>query len=162
MLWVLLAWLGVPIWLLVVGIGVVILGRRRAARMPGTFRLKVRLRSGSSAGLADHWPRQASRGRWVHDVLLVHHGPALNRVLALPVREADGAVKDLPAGAVKGLGDRPVAVAFRLDDDAHIEVAAPREKRELAVGPYVAAEIERSGGGQDTSETGDARSFDEG
>ena len=66
MLWALLALLGVPIWLILGVLGGAYWNRRRFKQVPGVFRLKYK------EALSEKWPRQATYGRWIHDVLLIN------------------------------------------------------------------------------------------
>jgi hypothetical protein len=73
MIWALLALLGVPIWLVVGALGGALIYRRRVRSDPDVVRVKVR------AADAERWPRRASYGRAVQDVLVLHTGIALVR-----------------------------------------------------------------------------------
>lgn len=75
MIWALLAFLGVPIWLVVGALAGALVSRRRARNQPGVVRMKVRPLD------ADRWPRRASYGQAVHDVLIVRVGLALARTV---------------------------------------------------------------------------------
>jgi hypothetical protein len=82
MIWALLAILGVPIWLVVGGLVGALLLRRRNRSRPGVVRMKLRPVD------ADRWPRRASYGRVVRDVLVLHTGLALLRCDVRGVAEA--------------------------------------------------------------------------
>ena len=102
---IVLALLGVPVWLVV---GMLLGGlytRRRYRRAPGVFRCKIRMLSGSPGDdPSPGWGRAPAYGRWVHDVLVVSRGLALVRFAALPVAAVtSGPRKGDPTG-VKGLG----------------------------------------------------------
>jgi hypothetical protein len=129
-IWIILAVLGVPIWLVVGLLLGALWSRRRFRRTPGVFACKIRSAAGD--GGSEGWPRTTSYARWVHDVLLVHGGIALVRNRALPVRSVEGAMA--PAPNVKMKGSEPVSVTFRLDDDSIVEVAA--FERDLLAGPF--------------------------
>ena len=79
MIWILLATLGIPIWLIVGALIAVWQIRRTVKRQPGVFEVSVR-----TAG-ADKWPRQPSYGRVIRDVLVLTRGVALLRVEVHPV-----------------------------------------------------------------------------
>ena len=136
MVWILLAALGVPIWLVVGALGGALLSRRRFRRAPGVFPCKVRPGSGSGSDDPGRWPRTAAYARWVHDVLLVHAGLALVRNRAMPVAGLDGDISTLPEVRVKR--DAAVSIRARLDDGSVVEVAAPGSMREALVGPFLA------------------------
>jgi hypothetical protein len=82
MIWALLALLGVPIWLVLGALGGALILRRRTRSQPGVVRIKIRPVD------ADAWPRRASWGRGVHDVLVLHTGLALVRCEIRGVRKA--------------------------------------------------------------------------
>lgn len=71
MIAIILAVLGVPLWLVVGAFGGALWSRRRFLARPGVFRLK-QLDDGS-------WPRRPAFGQLVHDVLVVNTGMALVR-----------------------------------------------------------------------------------
>ena len=73
MIWALLAILGVPIWLVVGGLGASLWSRHRFRDQPGVFKLAMR------SGGAEKWPWAAAYGRIVHDVVVVTSGLALVR-----------------------------------------------------------------------------------
>lgn len=73
MIWALLAFLGVPLWLVAAALVASLWSRRRFKSQPGVFRLKSR---GPDEG---RWSRAFSYGRVVHDVLVVNVGLALIR-----------------------------------------------------------------------------------
>ena len=82
MIWALLAILGVPIWLVLGALGGALISRHRTRSRPDVVRVKLR-------GLEqDRWPRRASYGRAVHDVLVLHVGLALLRSEVRGVAEA--------------------------------------------------------------------------
>ena len=134
MIWIILAALGVPIWLVVGLLLGALWSRRRFSSTPGVFACKVRPVVGG--GGSEGWPRTTSYARWVHDVLLVHGGVALVRSRVLPVRALEGTVA--PAPSVKMTGGEPVSVRLRLDDDSILEVAAAAPAAELITGPFEA------------------------
>ena len=85
MIWAILAVLGVPIWLVVAGLGVALLrSRSQFKKRPGVFMAKIRLRSGSFEGISEKWTPMPIAALWVHDVLLVR------RVKRLPWRRMAG------------------------------------------------------------------------
>lgn len=136
MIWILLAALGVPIWLVVGLLLGALWSRRRFRGAPGVFACKVRPLADD--GGSEGWPRTTSYARWVHDVLLVHGGVALVRNQALPVRSVEGPVA--PALSAKVKGGEPVSVRFRLDDDSVVEVAAVAPA--LLTGPFQALQVQ--------------------
>jgi hypothetical protein len=130
-IWILLATLGVPLWLIVGALGGALWNRRTFRRVPGVFPCKVRIVSGTED--PGRWPRGTAYARWVHDVLLVHAGLALVRNRALPVAGIDAPVS--PASGVRLQGGDPVSIRLRLDDGSVAEVACPRSMQEVLSGP---------------------------
>lgn len=90
MIWILLAALGVPIWLVVGGLLSALWNRRRVRHTPDAFPCKLRTLSADDG--YGRWSRGTASGRWVHDVLLLHEGLALARTVTLPVRDIRGSV----------------------------------------------------------------------
>jgi hypothetical protein len=128
---VILATIGVPIWLVVGMLALAFWSRRQFQKAPGVFPCRVRevLGSGEEAG----WGRPESYGRWVHDVLLLHSGLALIRYRALPVASVEKPIASAEGTRFKG---DAVSIQLRLDDGSVVEVAGPAEARQLLVGPF--------------------------
>jgi hypothetical protein len=139
MIWVLLAPLGVPIWLVAGGLVAALWNRRRVRRTPDAFPCRFRSLSGEDG--SGNWIRGTACGRWVHDVLLLNHGLALARSTALQVRDIQGAVSR-PVG-VKLRGGAAVSIQLSLDDASTVEVAAPESFAHLLSGPFLAFEAKR-------------------
>lgn len=133
MIWILLAALGVPLWLIVGALGGAFWSRRRFQHAPGVFPCKVRVVSGSD-GPGD-WKRSTAYARWVHDVLLVHAGLALVRFRALAVADVDAPISPMPGVKVKGADD-VVSIRLRLDDATVVELAGARSLTEALLGPF--------------------------
>jgi hypothetical protein len=134
MIWIILAALGIPIWLVLGGLAATVMSRRSFKQRPGVFPVKLRIVSGEVTTLKDTWPRRPGYARWVHDVLLVQHGLALVRTEAYPVAalSASSASRDVE---IRGLGDAPIVMTLELDSGSSIELAAPSDVRNIAVGP---------------------------
>lgn len=133
MILVVLAFLGVPVWVVAGMLLAVLLSRRRFRNRPDAFEVKVRLFSGAFTGMDASFPRAVASAMWAQNVLVIFHGMARTRVLLLPTLALDQAHR-LPD--VKGLGPEPCGVTLRLDNGALVEVAAPGEARMLISGPY--------------------------
>ncbi len=118
MIWLILAALGVLLWLVLGGLRGVVLSRRRFKRLPGSFACKAR------EVPADSGPRARQQARWVSKVLLIHCGVAFAPFEAL---EVDHVSSDSGALQVKGLGDHPVMALVTLVDGStwHVATASP-------------------------------------
>ncbi len=147
MIWALLAFLGVPLWLVVGGLAGTLWSRREFRKQPGVFAAKLRLESGSFPGFGKRWPHVSSYCVWVHHVLLVHKGLALMRTIPVPVTAAHGPAQhadtgDMPShdsvemALVKRLGEDPVLMRYRLDDGSILQVSAPNDSSALLQGPF--------------------------
>jgi len=88
------------------------------------------------------WPIRRSRGRWVHDVLLIRRGRWLQRTVALPVRLPEDNPRPADCDGPSGLGLRPYTLQLRLDDGSLMEVAAAAADRVTMVGPFLAAAVD--------------------
>jgi hypothetical protein len=135
MTWILLAVLGVPLWLIAGVLASAFWSRHRFRGRPEVF--ACRLRPAGPAKTSG-WSRTKSYAYWVHDVLLVHHGLALARYEVLPVSSVAGPT---PASSVKGLGDRPEWLRLQLDDGRMMDMATQNQDVALATGPFVAASL---------------------
>jgi hypothetical protein len=131
-IWIILAALGIPIWMVLGGLAASLMSRRSFKRRDGVFPAKLRVVSGEVATLKDSWPRRPGYARWVHDVLLVQHGLALLRTEALGVTSANS---PRDADDISGLGDAPLVVTLELDGGASVELATSSEFRTVVVGP---------------------------
>jgi len=137
-----LAWLGVPLWLLLGWLAGALWHRQELKKLPGLFQAKVRLVSGNYRDMADDFPFLPSQAVWAHDILMIERGLMLARNFHFPV--ADGVQPPEPADPkkIKRLGDSPVTLLFRLDNDAIIEVAVAGEDETFARGPFFTDTIE--------------------
>jgi hypothetical protein len=138
MIWVVLAALGVPLWLVVGALAASLWSRRTFKRAPGTFPAKVRVRAGAVAGVDARWSRRPVHARWVHDVLLVHHGLALVRSDALAAANVTGPLIGREPDEITHLGVSPVVLTLHLDDGTTTELAGRAADQDLLVGPYAA------------------------
>ncbi|MDQ1633347.1 MAG: hypothetical protein QOJ32_156 [Frankiaceae bacterium] len=144
MILALLALLGVPIWLLVGGLGIALYNRRLQKRHPGAFPCKLRVRSGTVSGFGADWQRSPTYAHWVHDVLLVTSGVALVRTRALAVQSVTSPAPGQVPAELRKLGPDPVMLTLILDENAVVEVTAPTDAGELLVGPFLLADVSRS------------------
>ena len=137
MIWILLAALGIPLWMVVGLLLGTVLSRRAMKRTPGVFPAKLRAGPEGVDPADRKWPRRTSYAVWVHDVLVVHGGIALVRTHALPVAGVIGPCSPLQPGQVRGLGEHPLMTTIVLDDGAEMQLAAPDQARDAMVGPFL-------------------------
>jgi hypothetical protein len=131
----LLAAIGVPVGLLVVGLFYVWWSRRRFRARAEVFVCRLRAAGPEAKG---GWPRAKRYGCWAHDVLLVYGGPALRRCEVFPVAGASGPV---PAPAAKGMGGQARMLRLQLDDGRQFDMVTRDDDVTLAIGPFVAASM---------------------
>lgn len=137
MIWIILAAIGVPLWLCAVAILVVIRRNRQLRRRPGNVPVRLR-HPGKSRWVPAH-------GVWAHDVFAVRGSPAAWKEALLWV--ADASVRRASAAERKKLhriGDRPVVSVFTLASGGSIEIAARDDHAEDLLGPF--ADVESSNG----------------
>lgn len=131
MLWVLLVFLGVPLWLCAVGITVLVLRNRSMREREEDIPLLLR-HTGSS-----RWRR--GHGIWIHDVLAFRASPAGWAVELLWVQHV---ASRKPTGnelhELRRLGDSPTIVTLTTDDDANVEIAIAGADADSALGPFAA------------------------
>jgi hypothetical protein len=133
----LLAVVGLLLLTIIGALVAVLWSRREFKRAPDTFPAKVRVIAGVVAGLGDQWPRRPRRARWVHDVLVMRRGLAWVRIDALGVARATGSLTAVDPHRVRGLGAQPIALTLGLDGGTSVQLAAPRDARNIMVGPFV-------------------------
>ena len=134
MIWVVLAFLGVPLWLIAAAILVLVLRSRKLRHRERNVAVRVH-----AAGKqpAKGWRR--GNAVWVRHVFAFRGWPAAwDEVLA----GISSASTRTPAGdevhALRHL-DEPVVAVLTLDDGELLEVAAAGRSLELLLGPYAAA-----------------------
>jgi len=125
MVWIALACLGVPIWLVVGALALVLWNRNHVKKQPGVFAAKLRLESGSFPGFSEK--AASSYCEWVHDVLLVHKG-LIMRTVPVPVASAE---------EQKRFGDKTMYLRFRLDDGSILQMSDIGENEAMAQGPFL-------------------------
>jgi hypothetical protein len=137
MIWVLLAAVGVPLWLCALAIVTLVVRNRSLRKRPGN--VAVRLRTPGSR----RW--KAGHLFWTHDVLAFRGSPAawqeaLLWVTAAQVREASAEERK----KLHRIGDRPVVATFTLEDETTIEVAARAEDEDRLLGSFRASAVHAS------------------
>jgi hypothetical protein len=119
------ALLGIPIWLVVGALLLMVWHARQVKKTPDVFPCKVRVVSGEALRLSPKFPRRKSYANWVHDVFALRTGPGLLRTYLLPVAAVAAPVRGANPAEVKGLGENPQLLAVRLDNGAVVEIAVP-------------------------------------
>ena len=117
MIWAALAFLGVPIWLVVGALIGTMFSRHQFKAQPNVVPLMFR------AVDDNKWPRGLAYGRYVHNVLIVNHGLAQIRTAVHVVENVERL--DLGDTTFKHIDD-PIAFAIRLDDGSEFELAIER------------------------------------
>ncbi len=129
MIWVLLAAVGVPLWLCAMGIVTLVLRNRALRRRPGNVACRLRVTPDG------RWIR--GHGVWVHDVFAFRGSRATwkERLLWAIDVEVRPATED-EARKLRAAGDHPVVATIAgTPDDGTIEVAAREEDELLLLGP---------------------------
>jgi hypothetical protein len=136
MLIAILGMLGVPLWLLLGWLAGGLWHRHETNQLPDLFKTKVRLVSGTYRHTGEDFPRMVGRAVWAHDILILEKGFLIPRTLHY--RALEGVQPPQPADPdqVKGLGDKPVTMQYRLDGGEVIEIAVPSEMLTKAQGPF--------------------------
>ena len=136
MIWVILALLGIPLWLIAAGLTFTVWHHRDVTKRPGIFACKARASAGEVSALGEKFPRFSSHALWVHRVLIIYSGPSRSRSDPHGVERVKEPLTAADPDAVKRLGDEPQLLTLRLDDGAVIEVAAAQGDSELLLGPF--------------------------
>jgi hypothetical protein len=124
MIWATLAFLGVPIWLVVGALIGAMFSRRQFKAQPDVVPLMFR------AVDDNKWPRGLAYGRYVHNVLIVNHGLAQIRTAVHVVDNVERL--DLGDTTFKHIDD-PIAFTVRLDDGSEYELAIERADNPVPV-----------------------------
>ena len=137
MVWILLAALGIPLWMVAGALIATLSSRRHFKSAPGAFSAKLRIVAGDVPGLKDSWPRRPLLARWTHDVLVIQRGLALVRTDLLGVAQATELLTTGNPDAIHGLGAEPLVLAVVLDNGPWCSWPHPQtpEPRSLARSP---------------------------
>jgi hypothetical protein len=132
MVWAILALLGVPLWLCLIGIGVLVFRNRALRKRPGNMPVRV-LRPGKKRWVPGH-------AVWVSDVFAWRASPAswtegLGQVTEASLHES---VAPETRKKLHRLGDSPSVASLALADGATIDVAVRRGDRAALIGPFAA------------------------
>ena len=85
----LLVFLGIPIWFVIVLIGVAVMRRRWLKSRPGTFPCAARVETDRLDLIGEKWKR--GFGRWEHDVVIFAKVPSLYSFAAATAASLDAA-----------------------------------------------------------------------
>ncbi len=121
MLIALLVLLGVDL-LVIVGLVVAMVLRRRWLGQHGAFKCRMRVTDGTLEGLSHHW--RSGRVRWVHDVLVFSRAPLLFASWLLPVDKVGAETRRPKEREVNGLGET-AAVGRLMIGGGAVELAVP-------------------------------------
>ena len=136
MLVAILAVLGIPPWILLLAVLVIVIrSRKQFINTPGVFPLRLRAVSGDLSGVKADWPRAKSYAIWVHDVLLVHSGPPLMKTTPFWISNLEIADKVSQSNS-EGLDKEPAQFDLQLADGAMLQMAVPEKHISLAQGPF--------------------------
>lgn len=124
MIWATLAFLGIPIGLIIGVLLGAMFSRHHFRAQDGVVPLMFR-----AAG-DDKWPRQLAYGRYVHNVLIVNHGLAQIRTAVHVVEDVNHL--DLGDVTLKHIDD-PIGFTIRLDDGDEFEIAIDRAVNPMPV-----------------------------
>ena len=124
MIWATLAFLGVPIWLVVGALIGGMFSRHHFRAQDDVFPLLFR-----EVG-DDKWPRGLAYGRYVHNVLIVNHGLAQIRTSVHVVEHID--LLDLGETTLKHIDD-PIGFVIRVDNGDTYELAIDRAENPVPV-----------------------------
>jgi len=129
MIWIILAALGVPLWLCAIGIIVVLTNNRKLRTRYGDIPVRVR-RPGKK-----RWTR--GHAIWVSDVFAWRGSPAawneeLYHVITITVRPATADEQH----TLRHLGDSVSIATIATPDGQPVEVAAVEEQRTALIGPF--------------------------
>lgn len=128
MVWVILAALGVPLWLCAIALLTLVFRNRSLRKRPGNVPVRVRRAAGRA---------RAGHAVWISDVFVWRGSPAawkeeLEQVSSASLRPAN----DDERGELHRIGDDPVIASLTLVDGGTIQVAARREHGAAVLGPF--------------------------
>ena len=129
MIWVILAALGIPLWLCAVGIFALLHQNRSLKKRPGNIPVRVR-----PAG-TKRWSK--ANALWLSDVFFWRGGlgvwkEGLDRVAGASARPADPKEQK----KLHRVGDEVLVATMTFADGGSIDVATPRERRDELLGPF--------------------------
>ena len=129
MIWIVLAAMGVPLWLCAIAIFVLVKRNSWLRNRPGNVPVRMRP-PGKKRWLPGH-------GVWVHDVFAFRGSPAAWKEALLWVTSASARpATPEEQKKLRRIGDEPVVVTFALAGGGEIELAARAEDRTLLLGAF--------------------------
>lgn len=129
MIFIVLAAVGVPLWLCAVGILVLVKRNSWLRSRPGNVPVRIHP-SGKKLWLPGH-------GVWVHDVFAFRGSPAAWKEALLWVTGATvRPATEEEQKKLRRIGDEPIVATFALAGGGEIELAARAEHRALLLGPF--------------------------
>ena len=129
MIWIILALLGVPLWLCALGILALVFRNKSLRQRHGDIPVRV-LRAGKT-----RWTR--GHAVWVSDVFAWRGSPAAWREDLFQVTDARvGALEPEQLKKLHRLGDHPVVATLTPDVGEPVRVAVASEHRAALLGPY--------------------------
>jgi hypothetical protein len=128
-IWVILAAIGVPLWLCAIAIVTLLLRNRKLRRRGGDIPLRLRTAPDK------RWTR--GHAVWEHDVLAFRGSPAMwTEALFGTTAVSLRAPSDEERRRLRHIGEDPVIARVELDGDEAVEAAVAGEHRDDLVGPY--------------------------
>ncbi len=124
--------LGVPLWMLIGMLILILWNSKRVRKQPGSFPIKVRPETDPVSDEESKWSRTVSYAQWIHDVLIVRKGPGLMLTVPYGIKGVEGYPQDADPEGIKGLGDHPKLIKAVLDDGSILQVAVGELHPELA------------------------------
>ena len=130
MIWIVLAAIGVPLWLCAAAVLSILIRNRKLRTRGGD--VAVRRRSPGET----RWIR--GHGVWVHDVFAFRGSPAMWSESLFWVAEAStrGVADPGEAKKLRRLGEHPAIVLLTTEDAATVEFAAPADRAVDLLGPF--------------------------
>lgn len=124
--------LGVPLWMLLGMVVLIVWNNKRVKKQQGAFPVKVKPEIDPDSNKKSNWSRTVSYAQWIHDVLIVRKRPGLMLTVPYGIKGIEGYPQDADPEEIKGLGDHPKLIKAVLDDGSILQVAVGELHTELA------------------------------
>ena len=133
MIWVILAAIGVPLWLCALALTTMVFRNRSLRKRPGNVPVRIRM-PGKTRWSPGH-------GVWIHDVFAFRGSPAAWKEALILAEDAIAR----PASAderkrLHRIGDEPVIATLKADSGESIDLAARGADRWTLLGPFARSE----------------------